>query len=135
MTSIAVSRFPVLPGDPSLARSPYLNSVQLEAGGEGEQRNVARLLDRQAQAALVAGADTRQTARNDLAPLSYKTLQQANVAVGDRIDLLRAELADLLAAEELAAARTAARATGRTRRTRAARTSVRTRSWSVLLGG
>ena len=55
-------------------------------------------------------ADPGQPARNDLAALGDKALQQANVAVGDGIDLLRAELADLLAAEELASTRTAAQA-------------------------
>jgi hypothetical protein len=45
-----------------------------------------------------------KTARHDLAALGHKALQQANVAVRDGVDLLGAELADLLAAEELAAA-------------------------------
>ena len=48
-------------------------------------------------------------------------LQQAHVAVGNRVDLLGAELADLLAAEELAAAAGSAAGTaagrGRSRRT------------------
>ena len=65
----------------------------------------------------MTGAYTSQAARNDLATLGDKALQQTNVAVGDRIDLLRAELADLLAAEELASARTAAGAARGARRT------------------
>ena len=58
-------------------------------------------------------AYARQAARNDLAALGDKALQQANVAVGDGVDLLGAELADLLAPEELASARAAAGTAGR----------------------
>ncbi len=65
-----------------------------------------------AQAALMARAHAGQAARNNLAALSHKLLQQANVTVGDRVDLLGAELADLLAAEELASAKTASWAAG-----------------------
>ncbi len=50
-------------------------------------------------------ANASQTARNNLATLGNESLQQANVAVGDGIDLLGAELANLLASEEFAAAR------------------------------
>src|SRR5882757_4817297 len=82
-------------------------------------------------------AHTGQAARNDLAALGDKTLQQANVTVRDRIDLLRAELADLLASEELTATRAAARTTSGTGPTRrSARTGVRARrcrARSVLL--
>ena len=59
-------------------------------------------------------AHSGQAARNDLATLGNEALQQANVAIGDRVDLLRAELADLLAPEELAAARTATGSAGGT---------------------
>ena len=59
-------------------------------------------------------AHASQAARNDLAPLGNEPLQQTNVAVRDRVDLLRAELADLLAPEELASARSAAWCAGRT---------------------
>jgi hypothetical protein len=59
-------------------------------------------------------AHTGQAARNDLAALGDKTLKQANIAVGDSVDLLGAELADLLAPEELAATGAAARSTGGT---------------------
>ena len=94
---------------------------KLEARGEGEQGNVARLLDGLRDLALMAGADAGQTARNDLAALGDEALQQADIAVADGVDLLGAELADLLAAEELASAGTAAgtaRASGTTRWTR-----------------
>src|SRR5258708_31465014 len=58
-------------------------------------------------------AHTGQAARNDLAALRDKTLQQAEVAVGDGVDLLGAELADLLAPEELASTRAATGGAGR----------------------
>ena len=74
-----------------------------------KQRDVASLLDGARQTALMRGAHTGQTAWHNLAALSHELLQQPHVAVGNRIDLLGAELADLLAAEELAtSARTAA---------------------------
>src|SRR5260370_17933186 len=108
MTSIAIRRF--LSGV-SIGQSSVAD--YLEARGKGEQGDVARLLDRQAEAALMPGAYARQTARNDLAALGDEALQQTNVAVGDRVDLLGAELANLLAPEELTAARTAAGSAGR----------------------
>jgi hypothetical protein len=52
-------------------------------------------------------AYTGQAARNNFATLGNEALQQANIAVGDSVDLLGAELADLLAPEELASARAA----------------------------
>jgi hypothetical protein len=78
---------------------------ELEPRSEGKQSDVARLLDRKAKAALMPCAYTGQTARNNLAALGDKTLQQTDVAVRDRIDLLGAELAHLFAPEEFAAAR------------------------------
>ena len=54
-------------------------------------------------------AHTGQATRNDLATLGNEALQQTNITVGDGVDLLSAELADLLAPEELASAGTAAR--------------------------
>jgi hypothetical protein len=120
MTSIAILR------SCSLGRTYF--SAKLEACGEGQQGDVARLLDGQREAALVTGADTSQATGNDLATLGDEALKQANVAVGDGVDLLGAELADLLAAEELASSGSAA---GSTRRTRsagwAARAGVRAR--------
>src|SRR5271170_1199864 len=87
---------------------------KLEARSKGQQSNVARLLDGQAEATLMPCAHSGQTARNDLATLGNEALQQANVAIGDGVDLLGAELADLLAPEELAAAWTATRSAGGT---------------------
>src|SRR5271163_4498694 len=109
MTSIAILRISIVgPG--------------LEAGGEGQQGNVARLLDGQREATLVTGADTGQATGNDLAALGDEALEQTHVAVADGIDLLGAELADLLAAEELTAARTAAGSACGTGRARTAGT-------------
>ncbi len=59
-------------------------------------------------------AYTGQAAGNDLAALGDKTLQQANIAVGDSVDLLGAELANFLAPEKLASTRTASGTTSRT---------------------
>ena len=70
---------------------------------ERQQGDIAGLLDGAGQTALVLGANTGKPPGHDLAALGHKPLQQANIAVGDRIDLLGAELANLLAAEELAA--------------------------------
>ncbi len=75
-------------------------------------------------------ANARQTARNDLAALGNKALQQANIAVGDRVDLLGAELADLLAPEKLAAARAAARTAGWTRSARTCARAGVTAAWA-----
>ncbi len=78
--------------------------VELEAGCEGEQGDVARLLDGEREATLVAGADAGEAARNDLAALGDEALEEADVAIADGVDLFGAELADLFAAEELASA-------------------------------
>lgn len=88
--------------------------AKLEAGREGEQGDIARLLDGEREATLVAGADAGQTARHDLATLCDEALKETDIAVGDGVDLLCAELADLLAAEELASSGTAARTAGGT---------------------
>jgi hypothetical protein len=69
--------------------------------GKRQQGDIPGLLDGAGQAALVRGANAGETPGHDLAALGHKALQQANIAVRNRIDLLGAELADLLAAEEL----------------------------------
>jgi hypothetical protein len=111
---VNIARFSTSPASQTTA-------ICLVSRCERKQSDVARLLDRTSKTPLVRRADARQTPGNDLAALRYKTLQQANVAVRDRIDLFRTELADLLAPKELA---TAARTTGgtRTRRTAASTT-------------
>jgi hypothetical protein len=71
--------------------------------GERQQGDVPSLLDRAGQATLVRGANACEPTRYDFAALCHKPLQQTNIAVRDRVNLLGAELADLLAAEELSA--------------------------------
>ncbi len=73
-----------------------------------QQGNVPGLLDGAGQAALVGGAYAGQPPWHNLAALGHKPLQQTNIAVRNGIDLLSAKLADLFAAEELAASAGAA---------------------------
>jgi hypothetical protein len=73
-------------------------------GGEGQQGDVAGLLDCAGEAALVRGANAGQAPGHDLAALGHELLQETDVPVGDGVDLVGAELADLFAAEKLAAA-------------------------------
>jgi len=72
--------------------------------GERQQGDIASLLDGARETALVRGANTGEPPRDDLSALGHKALQQADIAVGYRVNLLGAELADLLAAEKLSAA-------------------------------
>jgi hypothetical protein len=71
---------------------------------KGQQGDVPRLLNGARESPLVCGADTGQAAGNNLAALRNELLQQAHIAIVDRIDLLHAKLADLLAPEELPSA-------------------------------
>jgi hypothetical protein len=77
--------------------------LRLVPRGKWQQGDIPGLLDGAGKTALVLGADAGQTARHNLAALGHKTLQQPNIAVGNGIDFLGAELANLLAAEEFAA--------------------------------
>ena len=95
--------------------------VALVPGGKRQQRNVSRLLDGARQTALMRGANTAQTARNNLAALGNELLQKPNVLVWNPVDLFRAELAHLFAAEELSASAGSAGAASR---------ATRARSWS-----
>jgi hypothetical protein len=92
-------------------------------GGKRQQRDVPGLLDGAGQTALVLGANAGKTPGHNLAALRHKALQQTDIAIRNGVDLLSAELANLLAAEKLAAA---ARATGRT----AAGAGSRARTWA-----
>src|SRR5579872_2389742 len=69
---------------------------------ERQQGDIPCLLDGARQTALVGSTDTREPPGHDLATLGNELLQKTNVPIGDGIDLLGAELADFLAAEELA---------------------------------
>ena len=79
-------------------------SRRLVPCGKRQQGDIPGLLDGAGQAALVLGADAGEPPGHDLAALGHKALQQPDIAVGDGVNLLCAELANLLAAEELAAA-------------------------------
>src|ERR1700679_470001 len=107
--------------------SDRLRAPVLVARCERQQGDIAGLLDGASQAALVGGTDARQPPGNDFAALGYEALQQAHIAIGDGVDLLGAELADLFAAEELAAAARTAGRTGCARRTAAAGVTARPR--------
>ena len=74
------------------------------------------------QLALVLGAGSEHPPRQDLAPLGHEGAEQLDVLVVDVVDLVRAELADLAPAEEvaLAALLAAARRPRRRPRRRAA---------------
>jgi hypothetical protein len=76
--------------------------------GKRQQGDVPCLLDGAGQAALVRGANAGEPPGHDLAALGHKPLQQPDIAVRDRVNLLGAELAHLLAAEKLSAASWAA---------------------------
>src|SRR5208282_719225 len=76
----------------------------LRAARKRQQRDIARLLDGPRQTALVRCAHARQASRSYLPALRYELGQQTHIFVIDRFDLLDAELANLLAPEELAAA-------------------------------
>ncbi len=98
----------------SHTKRPVARAADLDcfsAGRKRQQGDVPGLLDGAGQAALVRGANAGQPAGHNLAALGHKALQQAHIAVGDRVDLLGAELANLLAAEKLAAAAGAAAGT------------------------
>src|SRR5580704_1498888 len=95
------------------------------ASGERKQRDVARALDRFAEPTLMAGANSRHAARQNLSALLNELRQDVGALVVDEVHLLDTELADFLFAEilALAAARTAgptARAALTTRATWAA---------------
>jgi len=74
----------------------------LRSSGEGQQGDVARLLDGPRQTALVRRAYAGQAARSDLAALGDELRQQTHIFVIDRFDFFDAELANLLAPKELA---------------------------------
>jgi hypothetical protein len=85
----------------------------LVAGCKRQQSDVACLLDGTRQPPLMGGADAGEAPGYYLAPLGNKLLQQAYIAIVDGIDFLDTELANLLAAKELASAAGAARASAR----------------------
>jgi len=85
-----------------------MTTRSLEARRKRQQGNVAGLLDGASETALMRGAHTGEAAGNNFAALGHEALQETHVTVWDSVDLLGAELANLLAPEEF----TGARATG-----------------------
>src|SRR5437868_6261480 len=73
-------------------------------GGEGQQRHMARALDRGRQAALVPRAGARAPARQDFAPVGDIALQALDVFVIGDAYLVDAEAAHLAAGDELTTA-------------------------------
>jgi len=67
--------------------------------GVRQQRDRPRALDRVRELALMARAAARDPAGNDLPALGHEAPEAAHVLVIDERDLVRAELADLAAAE------------------------------------
>ena len=74
------------------------------AAREGQQSDVARPLDGHAQPALVASANARHPARQNLPALLHELRQDVRALVVDKVHLLDAELANFLLAEILALA-------------------------------
>ncbi len=68
--------------------------------GVRQQRDRTRALDRRLQLALVEGAGARDPPRKDLPALGDEALEELDVLPVDVLELLRAELADLAAANE-----------------------------------
>jgi hypothetical protein len=94
--------------------------------GERQQGNVARPLDGRCKAALVRSAHPGQPPWDDLASLRHKLAEQTYVLVINVVNLLHAELADLLATEKFASTIAAA---GPTIGSRTIRPSAAVRPW------
>src|SRR3982075_178962 len=65
-------------------------------GGVGEQRDVARALKRDGEPPLVAGTGSGDATRKNLAPLADEAAKARDLLVVDQMDLLHAEVANLL---------------------------------------
>jgi hypothetical protein len=122
MTSITLLSVVGAPLLPALESAAQPERAILVPRSEWQQGDVAGLLDGACQSPLVRGTHTSQAAGNNLAPLGNKLLQQAHIAVMNGVDLLHAELADLLAPEELAP----------TRATRSARPAWAAATWTAV---
>ena len=85
-------------GGPPSTPAVRTPAVKLWSGGEGQQRDLARALDRDGQAALMARAGAGLAPRLDLAALGDVAPQLVRLLVVDVLDLVDAESADLAAA-------------------------------------
>jgi len=90
------------------------------AARKGQQSDVARPLNGYAQPALVACANARHAARQNLAALLHELREDVRALVVDEVHLLDAELANFLLAEILALAAWPSAGTARTTATRSA---------------
>src|SRR5713101_6138905 len=90
------------------------------AARKWQQRDVARPLDGYAQPALMARANARHPARQNLPALLHELRQDVRALVVDEVHLLDAELAHFLLPEILALAPGPASGTARTPATRSA---------------
>src|SRR5258708_37516914 len=70
---------------------PLIGSHML--GCEGKQRQMARTLHSDSQAALVLGAGARLTARTNLASVGQVAAKQIGIFVGNFLDFVEAEIA------------------------------------------
>src|ERR1041385_6275421 len=68
-----------------------------------DEGDLARAFDCRLQLALVLGAGAGNAPRQNLAALGHERPDQLHILVVDVVDLVRAELADLAAAEQCAA--------------------------------
>jgi hypothetical protein len=86
------------------------------AASEGQQSDVARALDGDTEPALMARADARHAARENLAAFLDELRQDVGALIVDEVHLLDAEFADFFLAEILAlSAGTTSGAAGSTR--------------------
>ena len=101
---------------------PGANSSRLlQFGGEREQRDILRALDRYREPALMARASARHAARKNFAALLDERRQNLGLLVVDEIDAIDAKTANFLFANEVALSsfRRSAGAAAATLRTRA----------------
>src|SRR5260221_13046660 len=80
-------------------RPHYIAGWQFSVRHIRNQRDLPGALDGRLQLALVHGAGAGDAPRQNLAALGHEGSQQLDVLVVDVVDLVRAELADLAAAE------------------------------------
>src|SRR5580765_1050345 len=83
----------------SIGPSRTFQSMFISVRHIRNERDLTGPLDRRLQLALVHRAGAGNTARQNLAALGHERTQQLHVLVVDIVDLVRAELADLPAAE------------------------------------
>src|SRR5205807_6376973 len=91
-------------------KGPRTKDHESDFGGEGQQRDISRALDRHRQQPLVGRARPGEPARKNLSAFRDELSDQPHVLVVDHVNLLVAKLADLPAPEVLLPAAGGARA-------------------------